>query len=64
MPAAIVDALNAEIGKMLASPELVRFLESEGAEAGTMSPQQFGELMRSETERWIKVGREANISIE
>jgi tripartite-type tricarboxylate transporter receptor subunit TctC len=64
MPAAIVDALNAEIGKMLASPELVRFLESEGAEAGTMTPKQFGDLMRSETERWIKVGREANISIE
>jgi tripartite-type tricarboxylate transporter receptor subunit TctC len=64
MPPHVVNALNAEVGKMLTSPELVRFLETEGAEAETMTPQQFGDLMRSETQRWIKVGREANISIE
>jgi tripartite-type tricarboxylate transporter receptor subunit TctC len=64
MPPQIVNALNNEVGKMLTSPELVRFLETEGAEAETMTPQQFGDLMRSETQRWIKVGREANISIE
>ena len=64
MPPQIVNALNTEVGKMLTSPELVRFLETEGAEAETMTPQQFGDLMRSETQRWIKVGREANISIE
>ena len=64
LPPQIVGKLNAEIGKMLTAPELVRFLETEGAEAETMSPQQFGDLMRSETQRWIKVGREANISIE
>jgi tripartite-type tricarboxylate transporter receptor subunit TctC len=64
MPADIVNALNAEIGKMLTSPELGTFLSSEGAEAETMTPQQFGELMRLETERWIKVAREANISID
>jgi hypothetical protein len=29
-----------------------------------MTPQQFGDLMRSETERWIKVARKANISID
>jgi tripartite-type tricarboxylate transporter receptor subunit TctC len=64
MPADIVNALNAEIGKMLNSPELATFLESEGAEAQAMTPQQFGELMRVESERWIKVAREANISID
>ena len=64
MPANIVNALNAEIGKILASPELGTFLANEGAETETMTPQQFGELMRLETERWIKVAREANISID
>ena len=43
MPANIVNALNAEIGKILASPELGTFLANEGAEAETMTPQQFGE---------------------
>jgi len=64
MPAPIVDQLNAEIGKMLTSPDLKKFLQNEGAEAATMTPQQFGELMQAETQRWIKVGREANISID
>ncbi len=64
MPPQIVNALNTEVGKMLTAPELVKFLETEGAEAQTMMPQQFGDLMRTETQRWIKVGREANISID
>jgi tripartite-type tricarboxylate transporter receptor subunit TctC len=64
MQADVVNALNAEIGKMLASPELITILSSEGAEAQTMTPQQFGDLMRSETERWTKVAHEANISVD
>ena len=64
MPRDIVNALNAEIGKILASPELGTFLTNEGAEAETMTPQQFGNMMRLETERWTKVAREANISID
>jgi tripartite-type tricarboxylate transporter receptor subunit TctC len=64
MPANVVNALNAEIGKILTSPELSTFLSNEGAEAETMTPQQFGDLMRLETARWIKVAHEANISID
>jgi tripartite-type tricarboxylate transporter receptor subunit TctC len=64
MPANVVNALNSEIGKMLTSPELSRILSNEGAEVETMTPQQFGDLMRLETERWIKVAHEANISID
>lgn len=64
LPTPIVNALSTAIEKMLTSPELKKFLENEGAEAATMTPQQFGELMRTETQRWIKVGREANISID
>ncbi len=64
MPPNVVNALNTEIGKMLTSPELSKFLASEGAETETMTPQQFGDLMRTETQRWIKVAREANISID
>src|SRR5215813_1146826 len=64
MPADIVNALNSEIGKMLSSPELTTILANEGAEAETMTPQAFGELMRKETARWTKVAHEANISID
>jgi tripartite-type tricarboxylate transporter receptor subunit TctC len=64
MPANVVNALNSEIGKMLTSPELAEFLKNEGAEATAMTPDQFGDLMRVETERWIKVAHEAKISID
>ncbi|MBV9460656.1 MAG: tripartite tricarboxylate transporter substrate binding protein [Bradyrhizobium sp.] len=60
----IVNGLNTAIGKQLDSPELKTILSAEGAEAATMSPQQFGDLMRAETERWIKVAHEAKISID
>ena len=64
MPADVVNALNAEIGKMLTSPELVAFLNNEGAEAEAMTPQQFTDMRRQETERWTRVAREADISID
>jgi tripartite-type tricarboxylate transporter receptor subunit TctC len=64
MPAEIVNALNTEINKALASPEVGMFLTNEGAEAEPMTPQQFGDMMRRETARWTKVAREAKVSIE
>jgi tripartite-type tricarboxylate transporter receptor subunit TctC len=64
MSADVVNALNSEIGKMLNAPELATFLSNEGAEAEAMTPRQFGDLMCLETERWIKVAHEANISID
>ena len=64
LPTDIVNALNSEIGKMLTSPELVAFLNNEGAEAEAMTPQQFADMMHQETERWIRVAREADISID
>jgi tripartite-type tricarboxylate transporter receptor subunit TctC len=60
----IVNALNAEIGKMLTSPELTTFLANEGAEAEAMTPKQFGDMMRLESERWTRVAHEADISID
>jgi tripartite-type tricarboxylate transporter receptor subunit TctC len=63
-PANVVAALNSEIGKILTSPELAEFLKNEGAEAAAMTPEQFGDLMHLETERWTKVAHEANISVD
>jgi tripartite-type tricarboxylate transporter receptor subunit TctC len=64
MPPDVVKALNIEIGKLLTSPELSKFLASEGAEAKSMTPPEFSELIRNEIQRWVKVAHEANISID
>jgi tripartite-type tricarboxylate transporter receptor subunit TctC len=63
-PRQVIAALNTEINKLLASEDMKRFLQGEGAEAKAMTPDQFGNLIRSETERWIKVARQSGISID
>jgi tripartite-type tricarboxylate transporter receptor subunit TctC len=60
----VTAALNGEINKALSSPEIQRFMEGEGAEAQAMTPQQFGDLIRAETQRWTRLAREAHISID
>ena len=61
---AIIEKLNTEINAGLADPRLkARF-----AELGGMvlpgSPDDFGKLIRDETEKWAKVIRAANIKVE
>jgi len=63
-PQPVIAALNTEINKLLTSEDMKRFLQGEGAEAKAMAPVQFGDLIRSETERWIKVARQPGISID
>jgi len=63
-PQPVIAALNTEINKLLTSEDMKRFLQGEGAEAKAMAPVQFGDLIRSETERWIKVARQSSISID
>jgi tripartite-type tricarboxylate transporter receptor subunit TctC len=63
-PQPVIVALNTEINKLLTSEDMKRFLQGEGAEAKAMAPVQFGDLIRSETERWIKVARQSGISID
>jgi tripartite-type tricarboxylate transporter receptor subunit TctC len=63
-PQPVIIALNTEINKLLTSEDVKRFLQGEGAEAKAMTPDQFGDLIRSETERWIKVAHQSGISID
>jgi tripartite-type tricarboxylate transporter receptor subunit TctC len=63
-PQPVIAALNTEINKLLTSEDMQRFLQGEGAEAKAMTPEQFGNLIRGETERWIKVARQSGISID
>ncbi len=51
-PAAVIAKLNAEITKVLADPALRERFASQGLEVVTGTPQQFGEFVRKDTERW------------
>ena len=63
-PPEIVDKLNKEINAALADPKMRARLADLGATALTGSPADFGKLIATETEKWGKVIRAANIKPE
>ncbi len=63
-PAAIVTKLNSEINAIVRSADIQKRFESQGAEAATMTPAEFGKYIRTETVKWSKVVKEAGIKAE
>ena len=55
LPAPVVSAVNAELNKALTSPELRKKLEDQGLEVRTSTPEQFGQLIRSDIDKWGRV---------
>ena len=63
-PLEIIDTLNGTVNAVLADPKLkARFAEL-GGEPMPMTPAEFGKLVVTETEKWAKVIRTANIKLE
>ena len=60
-PAPIVNQLNQAVNKILASPQIKASFLREGALAAQMTPQQFGEVIRNDVDRWKKLAKERNI---
>ena len=58
-PREVVAKLNAEIGAILASPDLIEHLRADGAEATGGSPGQFKAFLRAEIDRWAPVVKAA-----
>jgi len=63
-PAKIVEKLNKEINAGLADPNMKARLVDLGGTVLAGSPADFGKLLGSETEKWGKVIRSANIKAE
>lgn len=63
-PKAIVDKLNSAFTQVLKLPEIQERLLSVGAEALSSTPAGFGDFLKSETQRWTKVMREAGIKAQ
>jgi tripartite-type tricarboxylate transporter receptor subunit TctC len=64
MPAAIVERLNAEIGRALASPALQQRLVAEAIEPMPMTPNEFGAFIAAELERYSVLARNRNIRLD
>jgi tripartite-type tricarboxylate transporter receptor subunit TctC len=63
-PRAAVERLAAELTAALKLPDVQARIKGLGGEIQLMSPEQFGEMNRSEFERYGKLVRDANIKAE
>ena len=63
-PPEIVARLNAEVQKVMRSPEIEKRLETEGAKFISTTPQSFAAFQRAEADKWARAIREANIKVE
>jgi tripartite-type tricarboxylate transporter receptor subunit TctC len=52
MPPAITERLNAEINKLINSPELKQRLSSEALETMPMSPADFTDYVKKDIAKW------------
>ena len=54
-PKDIITRLHAETVKLLGAPDVKQRLDASGFEVITSTPEQYGEFVRTEVERWAKV---------
>ena len=64
LPPEVVEILNKAFNAALADPKLRQRIKELGAEPTPMTPAQFGKLLADETDKWGKVVKAANISVE
>jgi tripartite-type tricarboxylate transporter receptor subunit TctC len=63
-PAPIVAQLNAELRKIIDSPEIKSRLANVGFEAFSSSPEEFGDFIKVQYDKWGKMVKEAGIQPE
>ena len=60
-PKAVIDKINADVMKVIRSPELVEKLKAEGSDPVGSSVEQYARFLREEIAKWNKVIKFANI---
>ena len=63
-PTAAVTRLNAEINKVLSTPEVRENMRTQGMIATPGSVEQFAALLKSDGARYSKIAREANVRLD
>jgi tripartite-type tricarboxylate transporter receptor subunit TctC len=63
-PRAIVQRLNAEVSRIVRSPEMREKLAAQGAEPGGGTPEDYAAVIRADTALWARVIRETGIKAE
>jgi tripartite-type tricarboxylate transporter receptor subunit TctC len=64
VPREIVAKIHADVAKVLQDPGVSEKLASMGATAVGNTPEQFGAIMRGDSDKWSRLIRDANIRAE
>lgn len=63
-PRETVDALQRDVQRALASPDVRERLAAQGAEPSTFTPEEFARFLREDTRRWTALIRSSGIKVE
>ena len=63
-PKSIIDKMSAEMGRILAQPDIVDRLVNQGQEPFVSTPEQFAALLQSDMAKYAKLIKDANIKVE
>ncbi len=63
-PPAVISRLNAEINKVLSTPDVRELMRSQGMIAAAGSVEQFAALLKSDGARYSRIAREANVRLD
>jgi tripartite-type tricarboxylate transporter receptor subunit TctC len=60
---AIVSKINADVGEILRTKDMVEFLAKQGAEPYITSPDEFSAVLKSDVDTWAKVIKAADVKL-
>ncbi|HZP74614.1 MAG TPA: tripartite tricarboxylate transporter substrate binding protein [Pseudolabrys sp.] len=63
-PRDIVDKLNAELNRIMASQDIKKFMANEGAEPVSSTPEAFGTHIINELDRWTALVEKAGLKVQ
>ena len=64
LPKPVADRLQAELVKVLRSPEMRQTIRSQFFEPYTSTPDEFQKVIRSDGAKWAKIVKEAGARVE
>jgi tripartite-type tricarboxylate transporter receptor subunit TctC len=62
VPGPVIERLNAEVVRIMRLPDVRERMQSEGTTPAAGTPAQFGELVRSEIEKWRRIIQQTGIA--
>ncbi len=60
-PKSVIDKINADVSKIVKTPEMIEKLKADGSDPAGYSVEQYQKFLRDETTKWAKVIQQAGV---